>query len=128
MENKTGHKIFLLDAIGAATSLLFLFLICTFNEVFGMPKSVLKIFMCIAATLCIYSSFIYFLRPANWTFHLKTIAIFNFSYCLFTLYQLQQNFDKLTLLGIIYFVAEILVILLLAAYELHIARRATYKS
>ena len=49
--------------------------------------------------------------------------LLNISYCLFTFYHLLQNLDNLTLYGYYYFIAEILVILILSTYELKNARK-----
>jgi hypothetical protein len=125
MEKTKGYKLFLIDATGAVFSVLFLSLLYSSDEFFGMPKSVIKIFILIATTFFVYSSTTYFVRPANWKFYLKIMATLNISYCLFTGYQILQNLDNLTLYGYIYFVAEILVILILSTYEINNVRRTT---
>ena len=123
MEKISGHKIFLLDAVGAFVSVIFLSLLYSFNEFFGMPKSVIKIFLGIATAYFVYSTTTYFIKPINWQFCLKIIAALNISYCLFIFYHLLQNLDNLTLYGYYYFIAEILVILILSTYELKNARK-----
>jgi hypothetical protein len=125
MEKLKGHKIFLIDAVGAVVSVVLLFLLYSFDEFFGMPKCVIKIFICIATAFFVYSATTCFIRPENWRFYLKIIAVLNISYCLFTIYQILQNLDTLTLYGYIYFIAEILVILILSTYELNNARTTT---
>jgi hypothetical protein len=123
MQKPKGHNIFLLDALGALSSIAFLFLLYAFDEFFGMPKSVIKIFICIAAVFFVYSSITYMVKPANWRFYLRIIAVLNICYCLFTAYHMLQNSSKLTLYGYLYFVGEVLIILLLAIYELYHAVR-----
>lgn len=118
------QKIFLIDAIGAVASILFLFCLYSFEEFFGMPKSVLSIFICIAIVFSIYSATIYFTNPLNWKFYLKIIASLNISYCLFTIYHIYMNFENLTSFGYIYFIAEILIISILSGCELKLTRKA----
>ncbi len=125
MEKISGPKIFLLDAVGAFVSIIFLSLLYSFDDFFGMPKSVIQIFLGIATAFFVYSTTIYFIKPINWQFYLKVIATLNICYCLFTLYHLHQNLDTLTLYGHTYFIAEILVILILSTYELKNARKTT---
>ena len=110
MEKLTGQKIFLLDAIGAFVSIVFLILVYSFNDFFGMPKSVTKTFICIATAFFIYSTTVFLIKPVKWQFYLKIIASLNICYCLFTIYHVIQNLDILTLYGLTYFIAEILVI------------------
>ncbi len=123
MEKISGHKIFLLDAGGAFASIIFLSFLYFFNDFFGMPKSVIKMFIGISTAYFVYSTTTYFIKPINWHFYLKIIATLNISYCLFTFYHLLQNLDNLTLYGYYYFIAEILVILILSTYELKNARK-----
>jgi len=59
MEKLVGKKIFLIDAVGAVVSVLFLLFLYSFEELFGMPKSVLCIFISIAIAFSIYSTTIY---------------------------------------------------------------------
>lgn len=125
MEKINGYKMFLLDAIGAFVSVIFLSFLYSFDDFFGMPKSVIKIFLGIATAFFVFSTTTYFMKKINWQFHLKIIAILNISYCLFTFYHILQNLDTLTLYGHAYFIAEILVILILSTSELKNARKTT---
>lgn len=125
MEKINGYKMFLLDAIGAFVSVIFLSFLYSFDDFFGMPKSVIKIFLGIATAFFVFSTTTYFMKKINWQFHLKIIAVLNISYCLFTFYHILQNLDTLTLYGHAYFIAEILVILILSTSELKNARKTT---
>ena len=125
MEKINGYKMFLLDAIGAFVSVIFLSFLYSFDDFFGMPKCVIKIFLGIATAFFVFSTTTYFMKQINWQFHLKIIAVLNISYCLFTFYHILQNLDTLTLYGHAYFIAEILVILILSTYELKNARKTT---
>lgn len=120
---KMQSKIFLIDAIGAAISVLFLYLIYRFEHLFGMPQNVVTVFIGIALVFCMYSSTIYLVKPKKWRQFLTIIAVLNISYCLFTTYHVFQNLDTITSLGYVYFIGEIIIILGLATYEFLLAKR-----
>lgn len=122
-EFKVQSKIFLIDAIGAAISVLFLYLIYKFEHLFGMPQNVVTVFIGIALVFCINSSTIYLFKPKKWRQFLTIIAVLNISYCLFTTYHVFQNLDTITTLGYVYFIGEIIIILTLATFEFLLAKR-----
>lgn len=118
-------KIFLLDAAGAFVSIILLSILYIFEEYFGMPTKILSVFIGIASVFFFYSSIIYLISPLRWRTYLKIIAILNIFYCLFTIYHVFRYFENLTLCGKLYFVGEVLVIILLSLYELKIATKTT---
>lgn len=120
-----GRNIFLVDAIGAVVSLLSLLIPYTFDELFGMPKSVVSTFISIAIVYSIYSTTVYLTNPSKWKMYLIIIAILNISYCLFTIYHIFNNLITITLLGHLYFAVEILIIFTLSLFELKIGRAKT---
>jgi hypothetical protein len=117
-----GKKIFLVDAIGAIISALSLCIPYSFEEFFGMPKSVVSIFIILAIIFFIYSTVMYFIKTEKWKTYLTMIALFNMSYCAFTIYQIFKNSNTITLYGYLYFVPEILIILTLSIIELRLSR------
>jgi len=117
-----GQKLVLVDAIGAGVSVLSLLIPYTFEELFGMPKSVVRVFIGIAIFCAIYSTTVYLSNTANWRFYLSIVAIVNLAYCLFTVYHVLQHASALTLIGVLYFVTEVLIILTLAVIELRVSR------
>jgi hypothetical protein len=121
--NSNRKKIFLIDAIGAMLSVASLVAIYFLENFFGMPKAVIIVFIVIASLFSVYSMACYRLNPRNWKLYLRMIASCNIVYCLFTIYQVVVNAKSLTLLGYSYFVIEILIILILAGYELRQTRR-----
>ncbi len=120
-----GQKIFLFDAVGAAVSVLSLLIPYSFEELFGMPKSAVSIFISIAIACSIYSTTIYLTKIENWKPYLTIIALINISYCIFTVYHIFKNLHTITLYGHLYFVAEILIILTLSIFELRLSRITT---
>lgn len=117
-----GQKIFLVDAIGAFASILSLLIPYSFEEFFGMPKSTVTIFICIAVVCSIYSTTVYLTKKENWKPYLTIIALFNISYCIFTAYHVFKNLNTITLYGHLYFVGEILIILTLSVFELRLSK------
>lgn len=120
-----GQKIFLVDAIGAIISVLSLLIPYSFEEFFGMPKEILRIFILIAIIFSIYSTTIYLTKKENWKPYLTIIALLNISYCVFTVYHVFENLNTITLYGHLYFVGEILIILALSIFELRLSRTKT---
>ncbi len=120
-----GHKIFLVDALGACVSIVCLFFLYANEAMFGMPHYVLCNFILIAACLATYSFSCYFFKPKNWGLYLFIIAILNISYCLFTIYHLVQNAPSITVYGFVYFVGEVIIISLLAFFELKLSQKGS---
>jgi hypothetical protein len=125
MQRLKEKRIFLIDALGAVFSVLCLLILYSFEELFGMPKSVLRIFIAVAILFSAYSLTCYFVNPKFWRPYLAIIAILNISYCLFTMYQLAEHVNTITFLGYVYFSAELLIVLILSFYELKLSRKIT---
>lgn len=119
-------KIFLVDAIGATVSVIFLCALYSFEELFGMPKDVLRILIIIALLLTGYSLICYFSNLTKWRLFLAIIAILNIGYGLFTIYCIVQHSNKIRSLGYLYFIAELSILLTLSSYELHLSRKRTH--
>jgi len=115
--------LFLIDAIGACVSILCLCFLNSFEHFFGVPKSVLSIFICVAIVLASYSFICFFTNPSNWRIYLVVIAILNIIYCIFTIYTIIQHADKITFFGYVYFIAELIIILILCFYEIKFYRK-----
>jgi len=124
-DNKIGRfilkprNLFLIDSLGALVTAFFLFAILrTFNEYFGMPQITLTYLSIIAVVFCLYSFTCFILLKDNWQPFLKTISIANLLYCCLTLTLVIYHFQRLTILGITYFFAEIIVVCGLGFVEL----------
>ena len=115
--------IFLLDGLGALLSILCLtFILCNI-PLFGLNSSWLKTFILIASLLSLFSISRHILQPKVWRTQLKLLAIFNLFYCLLTTVALLVEFSTITMWGWIYFVAEIVVVVILALWEYRIATK-----
>lgn len=119
--------LFLIDGIGALVTAFFLYVILrTYKVYFGMPESVLTCLSVIAVIFCFYSMTCYFLLKDNWPPFLSMISIANLLYCCLTLGLVIYYFPVLTILGVVYFIAEIMVVVGLVFVELKsIARHKT---
>jgi hypothetical protein len=113
-----AQKVFLVDAVGAIISMLCLSLLYYFEGFFGMPQSLLRIFIFTALAFAIYSFAVYLANPANWPPYLTIIAMLNLGYCFYTIYGVWQHWGTITFYGQLYFAGEVLVILALASFEL----------
>lgn len=122
MKKITGHNIFLLDAIGACTSIIFLLLIFYFNDSFGLPKNVIASFVIIACAFLISSTTLYLLKPINWQLYVRVVAGLNIGYCFFTIYSVLPHASTLTWLGYVYFTSEVAIIVALAIFEFRMAK------
>jgi len=121
----TPKQLFLIDGLGALLTAIMLGLVlANFVPLFGMPKSILYPLSLIACVFAVYSLSCHFRFPANWQPYLKAIAAANLLYCCLTLglvLLMVYSFQKLTMLGVIYFLVEIVIVVGLAVVELRVA-------
>ncbi len=117
----TPKRIFLIDGLGAFLTAFLLFTILkTFNEYFGMPKTTLNILSLIALVFCVYSFCCFFLVNKNWQPFLQAIIIANLVYNCLTLGLVIYNYPLLTVLGVTYFLLEIIVVCGLVFFEINV--------
>jgi hypothetical protein len=115
-------RIFLADGAGALlTAFLLAVVVAGFETKFGMPRKVLYSLSLVACLFCIYSFACYFFTPVRWQPWLKLIAIANLLYCCATVALVCWFYQRLTPLGLIYFLLEMAVILILVRFEWMIA-------
>jgi hypothetical protein len=123
-----ARKMLLLDAWGAGITVLLLAAIVEpFQEHFGMPLVVLRLFSIIACVYMIYSLMSHYFGNQKHTQLLKIIAFLNTLYGCLIAFFIVRYFEKLTLLGMIYFAGEIILIMGLVALELHVAYKSVEK-
>ena len=123
MKRINSSNIFLIDGIGAVLSAGLLVVLFQYETVFGMPKAVLKNLIPVGCVFAVYSLSCFALRPKRWRILLLIIAIANLLYCVITIVAVMQHFDSLTLWGRIYFIQELVVILVLVGVEWGLVRR-----
>ncbi len=120
---KEPKRLFLIDGLGALVTLFFLAVVLTkFQEYIGMPKKELYFLSIFALFFSVYSMTCYFLKPVNWNILLKIIAYANLLYCFITIGYLYYFYENLTVIGLLYFIIEILIIFVLINLELTVAK------
>ena len=104
-------RLFLLDSSGAFLTAFFLVAILSiFEEYFGMPRQILTFLSIIALIYAIYSIYCYYFVGDKWRLFLKIICIANGLYCCLTIGLVFYFYPRLTILGITYFLLEIILI------------------
>ncbi len=111
------RKLFLIDGAGALFTAAMNILLIRFEEYIGMPIGMLYYLLAAAITFAFISFACYSTNPANPSLPLKIIAIANTLYCLTTLLLVFVFYERLSIIGLIYFSAEIVVIALLIWVE-----------
>jgi hypothetical protein len=115
------RKLFLVDSLGALLSAILLGLaLIRFENIFGIPQNVLYVLSVIPCIFAIYSFLCFLSKAENLQPLMRIIAIANLFYCCLTAGLMVCFYQKLTVLGLIYFVLEIIIISILAFIELKI--------
>lgn len=116
-------NIFLLDSIGAfLTAFLLGFVLAKFQSIVGMPQKTLYFLSALAFVFAIYSLSCYCFVSNKQNNFLRVIIIANILYCCLTTGLIFYNFQTLTVLGLIYFILEIIVIVCLVFIEEKVAK------
>jgi hypothetical protein len=114
--------LFLVDSVGAFLTTFSLGIVLrTFNELIGMPQSVLVNLSFLSFCFCMYSAACFLFLTRNWVPFILVIGVANLLYCVCTIILVVVYFPQLTGMGIAYFLVEILVVGVLAYIELHVA-------
>lgn len=107
-----------IDGLGALLSAFFLGVVLVrFEDYFGMPRTVLYALSLVACLFAIYSICCYFLLTHHWRPYLKIITILNILYCCLTMGFVFYFYQKLTHWGLIYFLLEFIVLIVLITIE-----------
>jgi hypothetical protein len=124
MRNLTTRQLFLIDSIGALSTMLLLSLVVArFEEFFGMPRTVCLSLAIPAFIFFVYSLSCYFRIGSAWRPYLRAISIANFSYCIASLVLIVYFSNRLTFWGLVYFVGEIVIVAVLATVEFRVSHR-----
>lgn len=104
-------NLFLIDSLGALlTALLLFFVLKRFDEFFGMPVNILNFLSAIALIFFIYSFACHIFLRSNWKKYMRIIITANSLYALLTLSLVIYYLKILTLLGVGYFIIEIIIV------------------
>ncbi|HMP29002.1 MAG TPA: hypothetical protein PKD85_05355 [Saprospiraceae bacterium] len=117
------NNIFLLDAIGATVSAVLIYLLfILFQSNFGLPIAVAKFLVVFPIVIAILSYICHFVSIKNLEKSLKITAYFNLLYCFLTITIVVMYYNELTILGILYFIAEKTIVIPLALFELKLSK------
>ena len=114
--------LFLIDSLGAfVTAVLVGSVLTRLEDSFGMPKKALNYLSLVAYLFSTYSISCYFFSGKNWQPYLKAIAVANIIYCIVTIGLVCYFYPILTVLDLIYFGTELVIVGSLVAIELKAA-------
>jgi hypothetical protein len=114
-------RLFLIDSVGAFCTAFFLAaILATFEPLFGMPQKVLYRLALVAVVFGVYSLCCYFFVSSNGRFYLKIITTANLLYGLVSITLVVYFRQRLTMLGLVYFLLELLVLGGLILIELRV--------
>jgi hypothetical protein len=119
----SAKKLLLADGIGAVvTALILTLVLAPYQPVFGMPTKILYPLAAVAGMFALYSFTSSFLIRQRWKPVMNRIAFANIFYCCLTILLVILFYDQLTLPGVLYFFAEVVVISILARLEWRCAK------
>lgn len=122
------YQIFLMDGVGALVSAAFLLLLLApLQPYFGLPLNQLYVLGIIAVCLMVFSFSCYYLKPINRSLFLRAIIIANSVYACITGAMLLIHADELTTWGFLYFIGEIMVLVILVYIEIKVAASASFR-
>lgn len=112
-------RLFLVDSLGALLTAVMLGLVlASFETVFGMSQKPLRLLAMVAFLFAAYSVSCYLWAGKHWRPTLKLIALGNLAYCCLMMGFVYHHYSSLTILGLVYFLVELLIIAGLAMIEL----------
>lgn len=130
LDQLTGNprRLLLIDGLGAlVTACSLAFVLAPLETYFGMPRDILYPLAIAAGCFALYSWSCYLFTDGKRPIYLALIATANLIYCCVTGWLLLHLHEQLTALGIIYFLLEILIILVLVRVEfMAVGRNSIY--
>lgn len=125
---KNPRRLFLIDSVGALlTAVLLCGVLSNLSPYIGMPKTTLDLLFSIAACFCFYSAACFLFLKAKWALYIRLISFANLLYCALTIAFLFIHYNKLTILDLMYFLAETAIICLLLYIELTVSGKILNK-
>lgn len=88
-----------------------------------MPREALYVLASLPCLFVIYDVICYLRIQTNLAFYLRIIGLANLGYCLVSMAFVLLHYQKLTNLGLIYFVLELAIVIFLAGIELNTAAK-----
>ena len=117
-------KLFKIDGFGAILSAIFSgIIIVRLESIFGIPKQTLYFLAALPCLFAIYDLYCYFKIYKNIGRYLKAIATINLTYCFLSISLAIYHKNKITTLGWVYILTEIVLVVLLASIELKVSKK-----
>jgi len=117
-------KLFLFDGIGAMLSWAILFLILIPNhQMIGIPAATLKFLATFPILFAAFDAIVSYLRPKSFKPFINIVIALNVGYCALTLSHILMFSSTISWIGAVYFVSEILIILLLVRIEFKVLKK-----
>ncbi|WP_154852697.1 hypothetical protein [Cyclobacterium xiamenense] len=114
----SAKNLLLLDGVGALmTATLLTQVVARYEPLFGMPKATVYVLSVVALGFAAFSLGSYLLAKRGFSRYLGMILFANLAYCVATATLLFVYREKITWLGIAYFVGEIILVLVLVYQE-----------
>lgn len=118
-----SSKLLLFDGIGALVSAASLGLILPAVQPYvGFPSETLILLAFLALGLSCFSLISYGFFRESWKSCVSKVGWLNLAYCFLTVALLIYHWNNIGLLGLIYFPAEIALVVLLARWEIKVAK------
>ena len=111
-------QVFLIDGIGAIISAIFLSIVYYIDQVFAVPGNMYKQLILFPVVFAVYSIICSCIHLSKWKIFLSLIALCNVLYASYSLLLAYQYRNELSLPGILYFISETVIILLIVFVEI----------
>lgn len=122
MDRKYLRNLFLLDGFGALLSAFLLGIVLVkLESYFGIPKTTLYVLAALPCLFAMYDFLCYFKLEKNLEKFLKPIAIANLMYCCLSIGLTLFHFKRVTYIGWIYIIGEVIIVVSIALIELRAA-------
>lgn len=117
-------KVFQLDGLGAMLSAVLLGVVLVkWESVFGIPTSTLYLLAAIPCLFAVYDFYCYLKVDKMTGAFLKGIALANLLYCALSIGLALSHLDTITLFGWAYIIGEIVLVTVIALFELSVSKR-----
>jgi len=119
-------NIFLMDGLGALVSAFMLGVVLVKLQAYiGIPKNALYILASFPVIFAIYDFSCHLIKPKKVGLFINIIAIANLMYCFVSIYYLIQHQQQLSTLGWMYFIGELIILVVLIIMEFKLAKTTT---
>jgi hypothetical protein len=117
-------RLFLIDSFGAITSIFMLgYVLVKLESIFGIPQTTLYFLASLPCAFVVYDIFCYLRAKKSIWLYLKGVAYMNIFYCCISIGLAFYHYKKITYLGWIYLIFEILIVIIISSVEIKVANK-----